>query len=197
MMMTLTPLLALDAGDLIKIVVLILFFVIPVVGRLMSAVRKAAPRQDDEDEEFPDPDDSEAIDEFLRRHTSGGDEVQMRPVMAEPVIAEVVSQPSRLGLNRSFDRFDSHLAEEVEMADEALVEHLHDVFDHQVGRLVSTSVHEEADAPESPAETVYGAIKRSPNAAAGLASLLADKQNIRQAIVVNEILARPEQRWNR
>ena len=197
MMMTLTPLAAFDPGDLIQILVLILFFVIPVVGRLMSAASKAAPRHDDEDEEFPDPDDSEAIEEYLRRHTSAEDERQTRPVMAEPVVAEVVSQPSRLGLNRSFERFDSHLAEDVEMADEALAEHLHDVFDHQVGRLVSTSVHDEADAPASTAETVHGAIKRSPNAAAGLAGLLADKRNIRQAIHVNEILARPEQRWSR
>jgi len=87
-------------------------------------------------------------------------------------------------LNTSrFQRHARELGEEVVHAESHFEEHLHSVFDHQLGRLG------EGSAPK-PGEAGIPA-----TAAAGLAAMLADAQSLRQAIVLSEILSRPEHRW--
>jgi hypothetical protein len=78
----------------------------------------------------------------------------------------------------------------VDQADEAMQQHLHSVFDHQVGTL----------ARPDRAGAATGAAQSTPREApvveaADLAGLLTNPQTVRHAIILNEILTRPEHRW--
>jgi hypothetical protein len=81
-------------------------------------------------------------------------------------------------------------------AGDSMEGHLHAVFDHELGRLghVPGESAEIAEAEE--AETPEDRITSIPvTAAAGLAAILANPTSLRQAILLNEILQRPEERW--
>ncbi len=84
----------------------------------------------------------------------------------------------------------------VDQADEQMDAHLAQVFEHKLGRLEPQSTSRPAAvAPTARAEQVRADIAATPTAAAGLAALLANTESIRQAILLNEILTRPEHRW--
>lgn len=84
------------------------------------------------------------------------------------------------------------LGADVGQTDERLEEHLHETFDHQVSRLGRLS--DEAVEPESDEAPQAGGDVPA-TAAAGFAALLSDATSVRQAIILNEILRRPEDRW--
>ncbi len=71
----------------------------------------------------------------------------------------------------------------IEQADERMIEHLHKVFDHDVGTLqhVQPGVQVQSPLPQT--------------TAAGLAAMVSDPTRLRQAILLNEIFQRPEHRW--
>ncbi len=78
------------------------------------------------------------------------------------------------------------LQSQVDQADENMEEHVHEVFDHKLGRLSGM-----------PGETAdQSGTSIPPTAAAGMAAMLADASSIRQAIVLSEILQRPEHNWS-
>ncbi|HIN95550.1 MAG TPA: hypothetical protein EYN03_07875 [Planctomycetes bacterium] len=77
----------------------------------------------------------------------------------------------------------SHLGEEVGEADERLEEHLHTTFDPMLGTLE----HEDLD-PSSEE-------KSSESALQGLQQLLRSKSALRNAIILREIIDRPDHRW--
>jgi hypothetical protein len=73
---------------------------------------------------------------------------------------------------------------------------LHQLFDHGIGSLVGAAG--ESGGPVQPIEAgslEYGIAPVPITVAAGLAAMLAHPGNLRQAIVLSEILQRPEQRW--
>ena len=74
----------------------------------------------------------------------------------------------------------SHLGEEVSLADEHMEAHLHEAFSGQVGSLQ----HRERKVEEEGASI-----------AEEIRNLLAQPAGMRQLIVANEILRRPEDRW--
>jgi hypothetical protein len=76
-----------------------------------------------------------------------------------------------------------HLTSELELVDEEMEKHIHDVFEHRVGTLTRAQ-----------SEAIAKAVG-TPTAALGLAAMLRDPLSLRQAIVLNEILHRPEHRW--
>ena len=77
------------------------------------------------------------------------------------------------------------LESQVAQADENLEEHVQDVFDHKLGQFSGTpSETTKESGPAMP-----------PTAAAGMAAMLTGPANIRQAIVLTEILQRPSHRW--
>jgi hypothetical protein len=96
-----------------------------------------------------------------------------------------------------FARRSSELGGEVAQADAQLGEHLRQAFDHEVGKLAEKPG--EAAAPPAVDESLLPAGDRLPSgpspAAVELAALLGDIDGIRQAVVLNEILRRPEDRW--
>jgi hypothetical protein len=94
--------------------------------------------------------------------------------------------------NRGFSERAEHLADEVARADEQMEQHLQQAFGHRVGTLAA----EAAVAGATPVTDVQPTVKTdAPSAAASLAAVLASPQGMRQAIVLGEILARPEHRW--
>lgn len=93
--------------------------------------------------------------------------------------------------SKPFSERAAHLTK-LDQADEQMAARVHQAFDHQVGRLSS-------DAP--PAETAAGsgpsvaAGPRATPAAAQIAALLRDPNQVRTAIVLETILRRPTERW--
>jgi len=73
-------------------------------------------------------------------------------------------------------------AVEVTQAEEAMESHLAEAFGHQVGTLGGET---------HPLDVVEAA----PSPAAELAALLRDPRSVRDAVIVSEILRRPEERW--
>jgi len=70
------------------------------------------------------------------------------------------------------------------------------VFDHQITALEGVSG--ESAQVTQPEETLTPEDTITPvpaTAAAGLAAMFADPGDLRQAILINEILQRPEHRW--
>lgn len=94
-------------------------------------------------------------------------------------VAEHVAEHLQSG---EFSRRAAHLTDDLARADQARQEHFARTFSHQVGRLETT-----ATSAGPPAPTAVP----SP-AGARLVELLRDPTNIRSAIVMNEILNRPQ-----
>jgi len=105
-------------------------------------------------------------------------------------VAEHVRQRMRSDF-KDMPKLDS----EVEEADEQLEGHLHQVFDHQLSQLSLVP----GDTAQAAAGTEPGSPTPQPGAALPLAAsiraMLANPATLRQAIVLNEILRRPEDRW--
>ena len=82
-------------------------------------------------------------------------------------------------------------------ADREIDQRLHQVFDHHVGDL-ELMPGEAATAPmvAAPLELTEQSLLDIPATfATGLTDLLANPDSVRQAIVLNEIIHRPEERW--
>jgi hypothetical protein len=135
-----------------------------------------------------------------------------KPVVAEPVMAELAAPRglvsdgtvggSNLGtrdrvgasISRTTDTSDitanvDRLGDSVEVADDVMEAHLKEVFDHRLGSLQQVAT---AAPAAQPATKKAGKAAPAP---VGFAALFANSGNVRQAIVLNEILQRPSDRW--
>ncbi len=92
---------------------------------------------------------------------------------------------------REFTERASHLGEEVGLADDNLEARLHSTFDHDLGKLAKGDTATD-DFHQSQSQAAKTAAR---SAAANLAAMLTQPQNLRQAIILSEILGRPEDRW--
>lgn len=106
----------------------------------------------------------------------------LRPpvVEVEPdiIIADEAPKPLRSEIDTSdFQDRASHMADEVALADDHMDAHIHEVFDHDVGRLEETSKEKKA---------------RRAAEANPIIKMIASKQGIQQAVVMAEILQRPK-----
>jgi hypothetical protein len=79
-----------------------------------------------------------------------------------------------------------HLGAEVDQADDKLQARLHQVFDHDLGRLKKSASATAATPHESLAADVT---------VSEVLTMLRNPQSIRDAIVLSEVLRRPEDRW--
>ncbi len=126
---------------------------------------------------------------------------QPPPAAARPVEAEVITLSegksvgghvkSHLGTRELKQRLPTHLEGKAAQADDKMEAHLHRVFDHGIGSLA----HEEDNALELQAQGEPGGAFPA-TAAAGLAAMFANPGNIRQAIIIQEVLNRPTDRWS-
>jgi hypothetical protein len=79
-----------------------------------------------------------------------------------------------------------HLGEEVDRADDKLEARLHQVFDHQIGQLRTSTMEAAATLSTDPA---------AAGTAGTMMQMLRSPQSMRDAIVMAEILRRPDDRW--
>jgi hypothetical protein len=117
----------------------------------------------------------------------------------EPAEAEIVAVeiPDRVeGFNRrvaqdlrgaeEIAEHTRHLGEEVDQADDKLEARLHQVFDHQIGQLKKSTMEAAAILSSDPA---------AEGTARDMLQMLRSPQSVRDAIVMAEILRRPDDRW--
>jgi hypothetical protein len=200
------PLLA-DIGDVFGVVVVIVVFVIAIIGKVaswyqaISAAEAQRTRQRTQNAPRRTPLDDE-IGEFLRkaaqRRTGGPPAARpAQPASRQPRLRreeplEVV--PIEESPSQRFKPLESGLATQAQ-ADAAMDVHLRQTFDHGLGQLSSAG---QSPAPAASPTSVSGeqsladALALGPS---GLAGQLASGVVMRQAIVLNEIIQRPLDRW--
>ncbi len=197
--------------EIIGLVTVILFFIGPAVWKIIASGQQqkappaGQPRQMQQQARRPAPADvDDEISQFLRSAAErrGQPRQQARQQQARPAerpveAAVVADEPSGRRVaehvrehisNQEFAQRASRLGQQVSQTDDRVREHLHEVFDHQVGSLAKKPTRTSAFAEPKPSELPM-------TAAAGLAAMLSNADSVRQAIVINEILTRPEDRW--
>ncbi len=111
-----------------------------------------------------------------------------------PTPAEIISDSSRGRLGdldtRKFAERAAHLTK-LDHAEDSIEKHLKQVFSHPVGHL-STSLREEQAAALTPTQMATAA--KTLRDASGIAQMLTHA-NLKTAVVLNEVLQRPEHRW--
>jgi hypothetical protein len=202
-----------DAGEFIKLLVVLVILTAPAIGQIVAKMREGqnppanpggkpprVPRMPrPPQEQFKD-----EIEEFLRRaaqprQPAGGQTrekpraeaaAKTAPAAEEPAQSPVtVVEHVRKHLDTSdFQRRTQQLGDEVAQADDKIDARVHEVFEHQLSQFDWRTPQELAAAGAAPTPAVA-------TSAAGLLPLLADPQSLRQAILLAEILERPEHRW--
>lgn len=94
--------------------------------------------------------------------------------------------------DRGFGKRAEHLADDIVRNDQEREQHLQQTFGHRVGSLPDTAPKSSGVPVTDTATEVVAGV--SP-VAAGVIAILADPKTLRQAIVLSEILERPEHRW--
>jgi hypothetical protein len=131
---------------------------------------------------------------------AGQRDVDIEILDAQVVPDEGLGTPLSSSINTSeFERRSERLGDRVEHADDAMEARLHAVFDHGLGDLSrrSASVATAGFTPAPEESPAPGASERAAASAvaASLAARLRSPQGMREAIVLREILERPEHRW--
>ena len=225
-MMAIEPLWAIGADDVIGIVLVILFIVIPTIGKILASLNKPQqPARGVRPAGRPAAGKIEnEIGEFLRRAAggrapgAGRPQVRqaiprpqhpgqvVRPIVVEmaderPIEAEIVVGGPREGVLSTIDtrpiaQHSANLGSNVSRKGKRVQRHLQDVFEHEVSDLAkqpSRLAQGKQTSKAKPRKT--RPVEIPSTAAAGFAALLSDAQSIRQAIVLSEIINRPEHRW--
>lgn len=156
-------------------------------------LRRAAGKQDEqiaEDVEIIEPEQERRQQRPLRpRKVLEAEVIEDVDVVSETMLAASISETTRRLLPSQFAKHP-HLAEDIEQADEKLADHLHATFDHKLGRLGAEEAKEVALA-----RVQSGKGLTSRLTAAEFAEMLKTPAAARNAIILNEILRRPEHRW--
>lgn len=198
------------AADIVQIIVLVLFIVVPVVGQLLSKMKQAQRPGGAPGPKKPPAEMANEIEVFMRRVLGGEEEPEKpepRPQPVEqPVQAVVIEDEPRVEklTEHVKNYFDSEkstkqtgaLGQKVSLTKNQFEQHVHQVFDHQLGELdiaasqaspvkIGTAL---TDSEQSPAED-------TPLFAAGLSVMLSTPDSLAQAIALSEIIHRPEERW--
>jgi hypothetical protein len=159
----------------------------------------------------------EEIDEFLRRAAQKRQATTVmsaermaapaarlakeeQPVKAEvarprPVGGEVAEHVKKYLDERQFDQRAEKLGTDVAAADKKIEEHLKDVFGHGISKLAAQRGETAAAPTPAPTGFFQDEVPALSTAGVGVASLLGNIDTLRQAIVLNEILQRPIDRW--
>jgi hypothetical protein len=167
---------------------------------------------------------SDEIDEFIRRAAErrkqgqGQRKTQQRPAQSAPspvarertrprmlqpevldaeiVSAEVVPDIAT-SVSQHLDTRTSHFGEEPGLADDRVEARLHQTFDHKLGQLTQSGPIVAQQTTVRSATDNAAEVTTSPaNEALGfLINALRTPQNLRQAVILGEILTRPEHDW--
>ena len=120
--------------------------------------------------------------------------------MARPAQVELAENRDRLGSGvaahlrgaEQISQHTAHLSDRVDAADDEMEARLHQTFDHKVGRLTKTT--EETPAVQRQDSNAEASIVAQATVL-GIAHMLQSPQNIRSAIILNEVFNRPLDRW--
>ncbi|MCC7083983.1 MAG: hypothetical protein IT427_03125 [Pirellulales bacterium] len=135
--------------------------------------------------------------------TPGGIEVGQAERPREPLIAPLAKRSE----SSVFDQRARQLSQVQLASDSDFQQHMQKVFDHDVGNLKSTMGVFEAAGAAAAAITAQAASDSASEAQSSkapktirkrtsdIALFLAGKKNIRDAVILSEILRRPEDRW--
>lgn len=129
--------------------------------------------------------------------------LQEEPVHVEPVELELLPENTSVAehvrqqaARQEFRALPSDVGTGLSETGRSIKDRLHGVFDHRLSTLGETPGESAHATQAEEAETPEDRITPLPAvAAAGLAALFADSRSVRQAILINEILQRPEHRW--
>lgn len=157
------------------------------------------------------------IEQFLQRARgaqqppAAGQMKPAPPVVAEAMSAEVVTPGDRfgsgvkshvrdhLGPKISHER-EAQLGETLDHTDERVEERLHEKFDHDLGRLEKKATGAEREVSQGTDAAVWGDQESGRLTAeeiqSKLAGMLRSPGDIRDAILLSEILERPSSRWD-
>jgi len=216
-MFAIMPLLAANFMDFAIYIVIFVFMVIGWINQMIVKNREAARKRPAQPVGEPAGAGAQRdeVEEFLRdviKRRQGGNPPRTRPPRQAEVewIEPQPEAPRRLVKGRKPGH--SSLRENppqqpkptpeprpnpqsnVELADERLASRMHNVFDHHVGSLDAPSAAEEKENLFQQPQ-LKRQIATSSVTAAGLGAMLSDQRNLKQAIVLMEILKRPEERW--
>ncbi len=123
-----------------------------------------------------------------------------KPVVAEaaaevPIGRQVTEHVTKYLDEQEFARRSAQLGAEVAEIDREVDQHLRQTFDHSLSKLASVPGETAAPPSVESAEPVQVATAVAVAGPESLLLALAHPDSIRQAIVLNEILHRPEERW--
>ncbi|MEN6405532.1 MAG: hypothetical protein ABFC77_03575 [Thermoguttaceae bacterium] len=216
---------AVSADQIIQIVVILLVLVVPVIAQLMAKIQKIPPPSQRPNPPPPRPTElTQEVEQFLRRarQKSAGPTsspsstiVRKSPTpAAEPARAESfrsspesASTPKPVGGQvgqhveqyldepKKFERREASLGEEVTQVDRQIDQHFRQVFDHRISQLAAVPGESAAPSATESSERAVAVVETSSLPAAELLDWLGDPDFLRRAIVLNEILHRPEERW--
>jgi hypothetical protein len=120
-----------------------------------------------------------------------------RPIDVQPLerseISSVAASVEKHLSNRTFTQRAEHLADDIVRADQGMEQHLQKSFGHRVGTLSDAQKSTGSQTPATDNETAV--VVAAGSAANAIAGLLADPNNLKQAVILSEILQRPENRW--
>jgi hypothetical protein len=120
-----------------------------------------------------------------------------KPIDVQPLerreMSSVAASVEKHLSNRTFTQRAEHLADDIVRADQEMEQHLQKSFGHRVGTLSDVQKPTVSQTPATDNETAV--VVGAGSAARAIAGLLSDPNNVRQAIILNEILQRPETRW--
>jgi len=113
------------------------------------------------------------------------------PMPRRPALSTLSQKVSQNLDTREFAARAERLGDATEQADERMESHLHQAFDHRMGSISAGTRSIMADVtPEIDDEMRARVAQHHP-----LLSLLRQPQSVRNAIILSELLQRPEQNW--
>lgn len=220
------PLAAFEFGELLRVLIPIVFLIIWVISQVVGAHGKRqqpvkGPGQQPGGRRPQPKGVAQEIEEFLRRaaqQREGGRPAEVEVVRPEPAAVGRLDQgppqqkplepaavdrvvevlPSRSDIAESVERHlgsdtlgrhAEQLGDKIRDVDEEVEQRLSAKFDHQVGRLGS-ELRKTPTRRSAPQAAATGGSRT-----AELIELLRNPRGIRTAILVSEILNRPEHRW--
>jgi hypothetical protein len=211
-------------GEIIIILLIFVFIFIPLIGTALSRMKAPPPPKGGARPARPAATGQvqSEIEDFLRRASQKKAAGGTRPQRAKPARAILVEQPPRAEIVRAeivrdrpvggkveqhvkkylddddFVRRAEKLGEEVAEADDKIERHLKSVFDHSLSKIAATPGVTASPPSAKLADAAPEITIAMPSIAADdVAALFGNPLSIRQAVIINEILNRPLERWDR
>lgn len=159
--------------------------------RRVAQVREAAEARKQPRVLPPPPQQQQPVQQRVARLTDSADPTLLPAEVVDAELAESAGDVERSvvehmrGTTEIAERV-RHLGETAALADDKLEAHLHQTFDHQIGRLKKTA----SDTAAKPNDPLPAELN-----AAELSSRFHSLQSVREAIIMAEVLRRPVERW--